>query len=126
MNTKFKFILFISWTIIIMVIVGIPGSYIPRPMGFLSLISPDKIVHLFMFVPLSIFLLGYLKSANYSNIITKNASLFAFIYGIIYASTTELLQFYVFIGRNGNLYDAVADLGGAGIGIIIFNKWIKK
>lgn len=126
MNTKFKFILFISWTIIIMVIVGIPGSYIPRPMGFLNLISPDKIVHLFMFIPLSIFLLGYLKSANYNNIITKNASLFAFIYGIIYASTTELLQFYVFIGRNGNLYDAVADLGGAGIGIIIFNKWIKK
>jgi len=109
-----------------MVIMGIPGDYIPKPIGILSLLSPDKIVHFLLFAPLSVFLLSYLHSLNCNNAFTNNAVIWVLFYGIVYAILTELLQFCVFIGRNGNLYDAMADILGTILGIIIFNKWIKK
>ena len=43
----------ISWTIIILIIVGIPGNQIPRVSKFIDLFQPDKIVHLAMFAPFS-------------------------------------------------------------------------
>jgi len=126
MKSRKRLFLLLAWTLFIMVIVGIPGGYIPKPVGILSLLSPDKIVHLFLFAPLSIFFLSYLNSFNYKNIFTNHAVIWALFYGIVYAISTELLQFYVFIGRNGNLYDAMADILGTVLGIIIFNKWIKE
>ena len=126
MNSRKRLFLFLSWTLFIMVIMGTPGGYIPKPIGILSLLSPDKIVHLLLFAPLSVFLLSYLHSLNYNNTFTNNAVIWVLFYGIVYAILTELLQFYVFIGRNGNLYDTIADILGTVLGIIIFNKWIKK
>jgi len=126
MKSQTKFILFLIWTLVILVVVGMPGRYIPKPVGFLTLLSPDKIIHLALFAPWSFLLLKYFSSVGYQNIFTKNKKLWVVIYGIIYAILTELLQFYVFIGRNGNLYDALADIIGVGLGVFIFNRWINR
>jgi len=109
----------ILWGILILVIIGIPGNYIPKPHGFLELISPDKIIHLFMFAPFS-FLISrgiWKQSQN-----LKSAIWISFFFGIIYAFSTELLQFFVISGRNGNIYDAIADSLGVLIGLFLFFK----
>jgi len=44
----------ILWGVIILIITGIPGNYFPKVTTFWDWLSPDKIVHLFLF---SIFVL---------------------------------------------------------------------
>ena len=114
---KYPLTILLIWAAIIMIIMAIPGNYIPKANSFWSLFSPDKIVHLFLFGPL-----GYLL-ANYSG--TKDfpatkTVIFSLTLGIIYAILTEVLQFFVFVGRNGNVYDAIADTVGLIIGLFIF------
>lgn len=55
----------------------------------------------------------------------KLAIIIALLFGIIYAIFTELLQYYVIYGRNGNIYDAIADIIGAIIGLLLF-QWVRK
>jgi len=107
------------WAIVIFIIIAIPGSYIPKPHGLLELLSPDKLVHLGMFAPFA-YLIRW--GQQKTGIKDKRQILFPLIFGITYAVTTELLQFYVITGRNGNIYDALADILGIILGLVIFNK----
>ncbi len=118
-------IYFVLWSLLILVLTGIPGNYIPKPQNFLRLFSPDKIVHLLMFAPFAVLFLRFLYSLE-SEILLKKFPVFStLIIGIIYATGTELLQIFVFIGRSGNVYDAVADTVGVLLGILFFNKRMK-
>ncbi len=113
----------ILWAIMIFIIIAIPGNYIPRAHGFWELLSPDKIVHLAMFTPLA-FLLARDQNRKSGNI--KTALWVSLIFGIIYAILTELLQFFVIPGRNGNIYDAIADIIGVLLGIFLFYRITKN
>jgi len=63
----------------------------------------------------------YLKSKNrYYYII--NAVLISAVFGII----TELLQYYVFIGRNANIFDGAANLIGAAGGGLVYYLHVNK
>lgn len=119
MNKKNRaLVYFLLWSLFIMLLTGIPGNYIPKAHGFISLLSPDKLVHIFLFIPFAFFFLNFLllnKTCNYSKSVVWVA-----LIGIVYASLTELLQFYVFIGRNGNIYDFIADSAGLFFGILFF------
>lgn len=117
--TKKHHIPALLWAGMILLIIGIPGSYIPKPHKFLEIISPDKIIHLIMFGPLS-FLTARGIWRQHQNL--KSAVLSSLSLGIIYAITTELLQFFVIPGRNGNIYDALADCIGVLIGVYVFYK----
>jgi VanZ family protein len=116
----------IAWALIVLVITGTPGSYIPKITGFWDWISADKIVHLFIFATLGFLILfgfreQYLKSKKrYLFVIT--VLLITIGYGII----TEVLQRHVFIGRDGNMYDTMADAVGGILGILAFNLYFKK
>ncbi|RLD41500.1 MAG: hypothetical protein DRI86_13270 [Bacteroidetes bacterium] len=111
------------WSVIIMVVVGIPGNQIPKVSHFIDLLQPDKIVHIGLFAPFSFLWINYFR--HKINSIKISVLLVGFI-GIVYASTTELLQVYVFIGRSGNFPDAIADFIGAIIGITYFIKKTNK
>ena len=95
----------LACALLILVITGIPGNQIPEIPTFLDWLSPDKIVHVAIFGLLSYLILfgnrqQYLNCKNRSYYIIV-AVLISAVYGLI----TELLQFYVFIGRNANVYD---------------------
>jgi VanZ family protein len=107
------------WASVIFVIIAIPGNYIPRAHGFWELISPDKIVHLGMFAPLA-FLIARATFKAHKQF--KLAVIIALLFGIIYAIFTELLQYYVVYGRNGNIFDAIADIVGVVIGLLLFHR----
>lgn len=117
----------IVWALFILVLTGIPGDEIPKIPDFLEWLSPDKIVHLVMFGLLSYFILygnrqQYFESKNRSYYVIS-AVLIAAVYGII----TELLQVYIFTGRNGNIFDGAANLLGAvGGGVAYYLQHYKN
>jgi VanZ family protein len=125
-KSKSRLTAFVLWTLFILIVVGIPGSYIPKPVSFWRLLSPDKIVHIFLFGPFAFLLLHYLFSLPELHSKIKFPFLLTLFLGIIYATITELLQFFVFVGRNGNIYDAIADTVGVITGIYIYQKWNRK
>lgn len=122
---KYSLFLFISWSVLILIITAIPGNYLPQPLGFINLFSPDKIAHIFIFTPFSYLFLGFLLLSNTAKFNKRKYYFFVLFCGIIYASFTELLQLFVIVGRSGNFYDFIADLIGVFLGIIVFNRKIN-
>jgi Na+/proline symporter len=107
------------WTVIIFIIIAMPGVYVPKPHGIWELLSYDKLIHLAMFAPLSYSILWGFRKNTKTN---KQSYIVTVIFGIIYAFFTEALQLYVIEGRNGNIYDAIADSVGVALGLLIFHK----
>jgi len=94
----------LACALLILIISGIPSNQIPEIPTFLNWLSPDKIVHVIIFGVLSYLILfgnrqQYLKCKNRSYYIII-AVLLSAVYGLI----TELLQYFVFIGRNAKFY----------------------
>lgn len=103
----------ILWSLFILVLMGFPGNQIPRIPSFIEWLSPDKILHIVLFGLFSYLVLygnrkQYLRSKHRSGYVVV-AVLISALYGLV----TELLQYYVFIGRNANIYDFYANTLGA-------------
>ena len=106
----------LACALLILIITGIPGNQIPEIPTFLDWLSPDKIVHVAIFGILS-YLILFGNRQQYLN--CKNRFYYiivAVLLSVVYGLITELLQFYVFIGRNANVYDFYADALGAIVG----------
>jgi len=114
----------IAWSILILLLVGLPGDVFPEIKTFWEWLSPDKIVHLFIFGTLSFLILYGFKNDLHSGEKNKYISI-AVIITSLYGILTEVLQFYVFIGRSGNVFDALADIVGAIFGVILFSPVIS-
>lgn len=80
----------------------------------------DKVVHIsiYFFYVLTL-LFGVLYSKN-NRKLTFKASLIVSIFGILYGGFMEILQHYIFINRNGNWYDFLANSIGVIIGALFF------
>ncbi|MBI9033265.1 MAG: VanZ family protein [Bacteroidales bacterium] len=106
----------VAWIIMVFIIMGIPGNYFPQIITLVDILSPDKIVHFFLFgVFVFLLLRSFMKQytlVNRSYIVSG-----ALFFGIFVGALTELLQHYVFVGRNGNIYDFLADAIGCLIGM---------
>ena len=115
----------LAWSLIILLLTGLPGNVFPEIKTFWDWLSPDKVVHLIMFGTLSFLILfGYrhLYAGNNKQKLVWAAVLTTIAYGFL----TEVLQYYVFIGRSGNVYDALADAIGAVLGWWLFIPVFKK
>lgn len=77
----------------------------------------DKIVHVGIFV-----VLGVLFRAAFPKI---NVFLFFFIL-FLYSLFTEILQHIMQMGRTGDVMDLIANMFGAFVGCIIFEKGCRK
>ncbi len=116
----------ILWGVIILIITGIPGKYFPKVTTFWDWLSPDKIVHLFMF---SIFVL--LLNIGFKKQYTSAKQRFIYIVvslliGLIFSGLTEILQRFIFVGRNGNIYDFAANSAGCFLGVLFFYVFFRK
>lgn len=113
---------------VVLIILGIPGSYIPQVSSFWDWLAFDKLVHLGIFSTL-----GFLIFYGFSEQYLKSKKRYLFVLAVLlvtmsYGMITEILQRYVFIGRNGNVYDFLADVLGGIIGFLAFilYNYIKK
>lgn len=116
----------IVWAIGILILTGIPGSYIPTTTNFFDWVQPDKIVHFILFGGLSFLVLYAYREQFIAGNNRLLISIIAISIGIVYGLLTEVLQYYVFVGRNGNYLDFMADVIGAIIGILAFYLYYRK
>jgi len=114
------------WAVIILLLTGLPGDYFPEVVSFWDWLSPDKLVHFFIYGVFTFLLLwGY--RAQYST--SKHRSKLVWliiILGVLYSGITEILQATVFIGRDGSVFDFLANTIGSIIGIIVFMLFARK
>ena len=114
------------WLILIFVITGIPGNYIPRVAGFWEWLGRDKIIHLVIFgIFVYLLLLGFKKQYRFPSLRYHYIGYALFI-GIIFGAITETMQKYVFIGRNANIYDFAANFLGCLSGYLIYHIFKTK
>lgn len=110
----------IVWALLILILTGTPGTYIPKITSFWDWISLDKLVHVFIFGTFTFLILHgllpqYMQSKKRYMFVIAAVGI-SLAYGLL----TEVLQTYVFIGRYGNAYDFYADSIGAFAGWIAF------
>jgi len=117
----------IVWAIFVLLLTGIPGNYVPETISFLDWASPDKVVHFILFGGQTFLILyAYRDKLSDKQSLIKIAVV-AIVIGVVYGLLTEILQAYVFIGRDGNLFDFIADMLGALIGFLAFYLlYLKK
>jgi len=112
------------WALLILLLMGLPGDVFPEIVTFWDWLSPDKVVHLFVFGTFSFLILwGFCngKAVKPSSNAIVTSVLIAALYGVL----TEFLQYYVFVGRSGNAYDALADVIGAFLGWFLYKPFMN-
>ncbi len=119
-----QFFLSFGWGIIILILIIIPGDFIPHVHTFSEWLQWDKITHLILFGTFSFtILIGFSK--YHPSVIRKKHYLFAFIISVLYGGLTECLQYVLDMGRDGNVYDFYANIVGAFLGCLLFFLYKK-
>ncbi len=114
-----------AWAILILILCGVPGNNFPR-LSFLDWLRPDKIVHLILFgVQSYLFIIGFSRQTIYTSL-NKHAQRWGVLLSISYGALVEVLQSTIFIGRSGDVRDAIANAIGALLGLYIYKKFAKK
>ena len=114
------------WSFVILLLTGLPGSTFPKIPTFWDWLEPDKAVHLFIFGVLAFLILFGYREQYFSNKKRYKFGVAAVIITALYGLITEVLQYYVFIGRSGNRFDFFADALGAVLGWLAFSYLYRK
>lgn len=110
----------IFWFGIIALVISIPGSNIPKS-SLLNIPYFDKLVHACMFAVFSLLLVyGFFKQPK-SSFFARQAYILAFILCTIYGGATELMQYFFFASRSGEVVDFIANISGSVVGMIAFH-----
>ena len=115
----------ILWAAFILVICGIPGQNLPH-LDLWKWLKPDKLLHLFVFGVLSFLLIKSFVKPEANDTLRANPKVWAVLLGLSYGALIELLQEYVFIGRTGDIRDAIANAIGCLVGSWWYNDQLKK
>jgi VanZ like family len=110
----------LGWTILVLVLLAMPGSMIPKEQAF-AIPGFDKVVHVVLFG--GFVWLWSLHVASKRFPIAKRLRFFFyfFILAAIYGIGMEYVQKYWIPGRDYDLGDMIADLIGAGLAYGICN-----
>ncbi len=107
----------ILWTLVIALLTLMPGNYVPRVITFLDWLSADKVLHFLLFgIYLYLLTEGFHRQTG-SSLLSRYAVIWGLVIGIIFAFLIEVMQRHVIPGRNGNIYDFLADLAGSLLGV---------
>jgi|SRR6516225_3795277 VanZ family protein len=115
-----KLYLAIGWSVIIFILLSLPGSMIPKEPSFI-LPGFDKLVHIGLFGGFVLLWCFYYSSKSLS--IKKQLRVFFFIFLIssCYGIAMEYVQKYFIPMRDFDVADILADLMGAGLAYGICN-----
>ncbi len=106
------------WTLLIALLTLLPGNYIPKVTTFFDWLGSDKLIHLFLFGIYTYLLLEGLNKQSKYVFLQKYPVLTSLFIGIVFAIFIETMQRLVIPGRNGNIYDFLADMLGCFLGYI--------
>jgi VanZ family protein len=114
LSDRFYFTAAIIWTMIILIISIVSANQINR-LKMIDIVGIDKIGHFIFYTILSFLWSGVKQTKNMNKIlIIFLCSSFGFL--------LEIFQFYVFIGRSFEIYDAFVNIAGVLSGVFLFNK----
>lgn len=100
----------------------LPSSSIPQ-VSVWALFSFDTFVHAFMFSVL-IFLMTVGLAKQYTLLKIKHYPIrYALLISSTFGISIEVLQHFFVVGRQGDMYDVLANTIGCLIGIVLF-KWV--
>lgn len=98
-----------------------PGKAIPK-ISWLELLSFDKLVHASIFFIEQVLLLHALHSLNPTGFFYKNKKTVSAFFCIAYGGSLELMQYYIFSQRSGDVLDFVANSTGVVAALLLFEK----
>jgi len=111
----------IVWGLIIVFISSYPGQNIPK----VTVWQFDKLVHSIIYAVFSICLLIACYKEYKVDDNRLKINIFVLFFGVFYGGIMEILQNNIFINRNGNWYDFIANTIGAIIGVLNYPLVIK-
>ncbi len=114
------------WSMIILIITGIPGTVIPKVGNLWDWFGLDKLAHFFLFTTFFYLLIRSSSKQLQLKKLPVKIIFYLFLIGIIFAGLTEVLQDKLFINRNGSLYDFIANVIGCMAGLAIYLVPTKK
>jgi len=110
----------LAWAIIILILTGLPGNYFPEVKTFWDWLSPDKVVHLGIFGVQAFLIIYGLGQQYLAKKRRYQYMVLVFLLTTLFGLITEVLQSYVFVGRDGNVFDFLADGLGAFLGVLAY------
>lgn len=116
LGSRTTLLLAIIYTSVITVLLLMPSSNLPR----VKLPNDtDKVVHLLIHIGLVGIWLLYLMQRNNNTFIWKHAVL-VLLGSLVFGIVIEVLQEYLTESRTADLYDVLANMGGATVGVFVF------
>ena len=115
----------ILWSLAVLILSAIPGNYIPEVSDFWSWLGPDKLAHFALYGGLSFLWLLGLKQYHYKYPRLSYQWLVV-LAGTVFGILLEWMQENVFTGRDGNIYDAAANMLGLMLGLAMFHIYNNK
>jgi len=115
-----KLYIAVSWTLIIFILLALPGSMLPKEQGF-SIPNFDKLVHIGLFGGFVLLWCFYYSRKQLPFRKLLRIFFFIFIIGSAYGIGMEYVQKYFIPFRDFDTVDIISDLIGAGLGYGISN-----
>ncbi|MDR1879174.1 MAG: VanZ family protein [Bacteroidales bacterium] len=113
------------WCCAMLVLLLIPGDFIPHVYTFSEWLQWDKLIHCGLFSVFCVLLLTGLDGYRLK-FVRKKDYLTAFLLSVAIGAITECLQYCMSTGRDGNVYDFCANVVGSGLGCLFFFLWKKN
>ncbi len=110
----------LGWTILIQVLLCLPGSSIPNPDAF-HIPNLDKIVHIILFGGIVFFWCYYFYGKQKSPKTLKTIFFVIYVLACFNGALMEFIQRDYIPGRSFDLGDIIADMAGAGLAYGISN-----
>lgn len=108
----------VFWTVLIFILSVLSAKQINR-LNVIDIFGIDKVGHILFYTMLSFFWSGVFYNA-------RNGKFFIIFLCSSFGFLLEILQFYLFIGRSFELYDALANILGVLSGVLLFDKLTFK
>jgi VanZ family protein len=112
------------WGFVIFIVISMPPGNIPKT-GLFNIPYFDKIVHFGLFTVFGMLLSAGFYKQREKGMLRQYFILLTILTGLFYGSITEVLQHFYFTGRDGNMFDAMANLFGTVFGVILFRLLLK-
>lgn len=116
---KINFLLLLAWTVLITVLLTLPGSALPKE-GWLDFLHPDKWIHLVIFAVLVWLTDRVIKKQEWPGGHPPNMGLIQAVC-FLYGAGMEVVQHYLIPNRSFDVWDIVADGAGCLVGY-----WMTK
>ena len=112
----------LCWAAFILLLTMSSGKEFPH----VSLLSFDKMVHLFLFAVLSYLFIRRFRRQSRFITLHYHPVLFSLLISILFGAATELIQAYLLTDRSGDVFDFIANSAGTGIGVLVFGLLYGK